>query len=106
MAEEEALRFGLQHPIMSKKIRGDRIKCRIEKLVYTLETRYKAKIEDEMKDQIKFYVRKFMNEAKTLCGTRSNQALHRSLKSLADDESIKVCKFDKGRGVVVLISND
>ena len=47
-----------------------------------------------------------MNEAKILCGNRSNQALHQSLKSLAKDESIKVCKFDKGRGVLILNSND
>ena len=40
-----------------------------------------------------------MNEVKTVRGIRSNQALHRSLKSLAEDESIKVCKFDKRRGV-------
>ena len=47
-----------------------------------------------------------MNEIKTVCGTRSNQALHRSMKSLAEDESIKVCKFDKRRGVEILNSND
>ena len=47
----------------------------------------------------------FMNEAKTICETRSNKALHRSSKSFADDESIKVCKFDKSKGVVILNSN-
>ena len=46
---------------------------------------------------------------KLLCETRSNQELHRLLKSLADDESIKVCKFckfDKDRGVMILNFND
>ena len=66
MAEEEALRLGLQHHIMPKKIREDSVIWSIAKLVYTLETRYKAEIDDETKDQIKFYFRKFMNEAKTI----------------------------------------
>ena len=39
-------------------------------------------------------------------GSRLNQALHRLLKSLARDGSVKGCKFDKGRGVVILNSND
>ena len=66
MAEEEPLRLGLQHHIMPKKIREDSVIWSIAKLVYTLETRYKAKIDDETKDQIKFYFRKFMNEAKAI----------------------------------------
>ena len=53
---------------MPKKICEDSVKCSIQKLVYTLETRYQAKIEDEAKDQIRFYFWKFMNKAKTVWG--------------------------------------
>ena len=106
MVEEKALRFSLQHHILPKKIREDEVKCNIEKLAYTLETRFKLPINIELKDKIKFYFRKFMNEAKARCSDKSNQAIHSALKSLANDPNIKICKFDKGRGVVILNSKD
>jgi len=35
-----------------------------------------------------------------------NRDLHRTLKQLREDQDIKMCKFDKGNGVVVLNSED
>jgi len=35
-----------------------------------------------------------------------NQALHRTLEQLASDPCIKVCKFDKGKGTVILDAED
>jgi len=104
--EMEALRFGLQHHILPKQIREDNVKSSIEKLAYSLGTRYKININDEIKDKINFYFQKFMNQAKTECRTKPNQAIHKALKSLGNDSCIKVCKFDKGRGVVILSSHD
>jgi len=37
---------------------------------------------------------------------RTNQALHKTLVTLANDSSIKVCKFDKGNSVTILNTND
>jgi len=36
----------------------------------------------------------------------TNQALHKTLEKLANDSSIKVCKFDKGNGIAILNTND
>ena len=40
------------------------------------------------------------------CFNRRNVALHQTLKDLADNTSIKICEFDKGRGVSILNTND
>ena len=40
------------------------------------------------------------------CGSRINQNLHRTLKTLKEDTSIRVCKFDKGNGVLIIDSDE
>ena len=54
------------------------------------------------RDNIKFALKTFIGKAKRVCSTRSVQAFHTTLRTLANDKDIKVCKFDKGVGLVVL----
>ena len=48
----------------------------------------------------------FKDEVKLLCAHPKNVDLHNTLKKLGDNSRIKVCKFDKGKGVVILDSHD
>ena len=41
-----------------------------------------------------------------MCCSRTNRSLHNSLKSLSTNNNIKVCRFDKGNGVVLLNTID
>ena len=51
-------------------------------------------------------MKRFLNDAKRICFSFPNQALHHTLKSLLQDKNIKVCKFDKGKGTTIMDSNE
>ena len=50
--------------------------------------------------------KKFVNAGKRICAHPKNAALHNTLKILGNNSRIKVCKFDKGKWVVILDSHD
>ena len=104
--EQNALRFGLKHPILLKKVQKDKIKTNVEKLVYTLKRNTDVEMNDEIQDDIKFLVKRFVNDANRACSESVNQFLHHTLHKLSMDASIKVCKFDKGNGIAILESDD
>ena len=43
-----------------------------------------------------------MNDGKRMCNNPRNVAFHQTLSNLAIDSDIKVCKFDKEKGVAIL----
>ena len=47
-----------------------------------------------------------MINAKQQCGKQHNQFIHRTLSSLSHNPKTKMCKFDKGKSVAVLNSED
>ena len=47
-----------------------------------------------------------MSQANGLCLTRQNQLFHKTVRGLCRNESIKVCRYDKGNSVVVLNNSD
>ena len=51
-------------------------------------------------------VKRFANDAKRACSERANQSLHQTLRSLARNANIKLCKFDKGNGLAILEAED
>ena len=118
VCEENALRLGLKHHILPKEIRGDDLKVGLESLVdgITKDIAVKKKAEtgqwqeptlpSDLKDELKFCVNSFTSQGKIICSTKQNQALHKTLKKLASDKTIKVCRFDKGNGTVILDSED
>ena len=106
LKEKEPLRYGLDNHILPKKLKVDDIKCNVERVLYALKTDEGLNISDETSDEIKFATKKFVNDGQRLCSDRRNMALHRTLYSSSKNPEIKVCKFDKGRGVVLLDSDD
>ena len=104
--EKEILRFGLDNHILPNKPKVDDIKCSIERTLHSLKTIEGLAVDDEIRDEIKFATKNFTNNAKILCSDRKNTALHRTQYNLSQEPDIKVCNFDKGRGVVIMDSND
>ena len=104
--EKETLRFGRDNHILPNKPKVDDIKCSIERTLHSLKTIEGLAVDDEIRDEIKFATMNFTNNAKILCSDRKNTALHRTLYNLSQEPDIKVCSFDKGRGVVIMDSND
>ena len=104
--EEESLRFGLNHHTLSKKVNVNDIKTNIEQFLKRLKVNESFGIDDETCNNIKYAFKQFINGGKRLCSYQRNVALHLTLKDLADDTSIKICKFEKGRGVSILNTID
>ena len=105
--EFHALRFGLDHPILPKKVKRDEIKTNIEKLAYLIKRNEDSKnSDDEFRDQIKFEINKFVQNSNRVCSTPQNISLHRTLDKLQKNDKINICKYDKGRGVAILDKED
>ena len=76
------------------------MKAQMKKLFYFIDKENKL-IDNNFKDEVKFIFKKFVNTGKRICAHPKNVALQSTLKKLGDDSRIKVCKFDKGKGVVL-----
>ena len=83
--EENVLRFGLNHHILPRQICSDEVKANVEQLLNSAKIRNdnNSEIDDETRDEIKCIVKRFLNDAKRICSSFPNQALHRTLKSLS-----------------------
>ena len=104
--ELNGLYLGLNHHILPKLIDSDNIKCQIEKAVYSLRRHTGIFVDQAFRDNIKYCCNYFTNSCRNVCSTRSNRSFHNTLHNLAEDKSIKLCKYDKGNGVVILNSVD
>jgi hypothetical protein len=106
--EEDALRFGLKHHILPKNIDGDVIKISVERCLTKInhDLLNDAPFASIFRDKVKYAVNSFLASCKTVCSARTNKTLHRVLSDLRSDETIKVCSFDKGNGIVILDSQD
>ena len=109
--EEEALRYGLKHHIPPPKVDEMDIKAKMEKHVDDLERAIgkdgvPGKLHNDILETIRHTTQLFINASKQICKQKFNRTLHRILDTLKRDNNIKVCKFDKGNGTVILDSDD
>ena len=58
------------------------------------------------RDKLKGVFNKFIASAKSLCNSRVNRAFHATIGRLTNDDYVKICKYDKGEGVVLLNTDD
>ena len=77
--EQNALRYGLNHPILPRQVQKDKIKVAVEQLVFKLKRNTDVSLNQEIKNDIKFLIKKFTDDANRACSSRVNQALHRNL---------------------------
>ena len=59
-------------------------------------------INSDFKDKIKAHFNSFISACKNVCSTKINVLFHKTLSKLSKNKDIKVCKFDKGTGAVIL----
>ena len=118
VTEENLIRLGLKHHILPKELKGEDLKADLESLVDNImrdkEMKLKSDtgvyqnipVSSELKDQLKFSLNSFSRQSEVICSSKKNKLQHNTLKKLALDKKIKVCKFDKGNGVVILDSEN
>ena len=63
-------------------------------------------VNEELRDEFKFLVKRFTNDAERACSERANQSLHRTLQLLAGNADIKLCKIYKGNSFAILEAED
>jgi len=61
--EQNALQFGLNHPILPKRVQKDKIKINLEKLFYSLKGNPDVAINNEIKIDVKYVFRKFTTDS-------------------------------------------
>ena len=87
-------------------MKKDQIKANVEKLIYNLKRHSDAQLNDEIKAELNFMVKKFSEDASSICSERVNQSLHNTLYKLSKNRNIRVCKYDKGNGIAVMNTED
>ena len=102
--ETACLNRGLKFGILPKKVDEMKIKTAIESCVKKVVGKEAQGVKLEIRDEIKAAMWKFMHDADALCKKPQNVLMHRTLKNLSNENSIKVCRFDKGNGVAILDS--
>ena len=63
IAEQDALRFGLNHHILPRKFQENNVKANIERFIHGLKQKTKIKLDDDFKDDVKFLFKKFASNA-------------------------------------------
>ena len=103
--ENNVLYLGLNHHILPKRINDADVKVEVEKLMKSVVSDV-GSLNYDTKEEIKSEVQSFLKNSRRICSAKSNQSFHRTIKKLADDDAIAVCKFDKGNGVVIMDRSD
>ena len=75
-------------------------------MAFSIKKNENIKFDEEISDEIKFALKRFSTSAKRICSSHRNRALHKTLKNLSKENEIKICKFDKGKGIAILDSSD
>ena len=96
----------MKHHILPYSFEYDKIKINIERTLNEVTWRTNSRVDFTFKEDIRNLYYKFNNESKMLFQYKKHCAFHNTLRNLSRDDSIKVCSFDKGTGVVVMSSKD
>ena len=106
LLDENVLRLGLKSHILPKKLDQNDFKVKIEKLVSNITRMFNVVLSSEFKEKVRSLCRSFIAQANGVCSNKQNQAFHRTIQALSKNEDIKICRYDKGNGVVVLDKGD
>ena len=82
------------------------MKANIEQLASSIRKNENVRFDEDTSDEIKIVLKRFSTNAKRVCSSYRYRVLHNTLKNLANDKTIKICKFDKGKGTAILNSSD
>ena len=83
-----------------------KFKAYVEKLISSVKRHLSiTKLNDDFKDQIKFYESKFFKDSNRICSSPQNSSSYNTLNKIQKDNEIRICHYDKGRGVAILNKN-
>ena len=82
------------------------LKVEVEKLVSNVTREFNVEVNSEFKNKLRSMCKSFLAQANGLCSNKQNQLLHRTIMALSRNKNIKICRYDKGNGVVVLNNDD
>lgn len=98
--ESNILKFGLKHGILTP-VNQTNLKSKFEELYVDLCKKDMVDVNDaSVKDNLRLIATRFINQNKH--NPRKDEKILQNLRK----ENIKICKFDKGNGVVVLNNKD
>ena len=60
----------------------------------------------DFEENLRSICRSYIAQANGVCSSKQNQAFHRTLQALGRNKELKICKYDKGNGVVVLDNDE
>ena len=107
LKERNALRFGLNHPILPRKIEKDKMETNIKRPAFRHTNNIDShSVDKETKNEIKFLVKEFVDAGNRICSKRTNRTLHHTLNKLSQNPTIKICRYAKGNGLAVLDASD
>ena len=93
ITEEEALRYGSNHYILAKNFDENNMKASIEQLAFSIKKNKSVKINKNTLNEIKIALKRFCTSSRRVCYSYKNQAFYKTLKNLANDNTIKIRKF-------------
>lgn len=99
--ERNALRFGLNHHIPPRSVDRYAILCSFERFVRSTNNQ-----DRQFYQRLRQFSSQYIHTAQNECNTISNKALHRTLNLLRKNQDVKICRFDKGSGTVLLKKDD
>ena len=102
LTENNALKYGLKHNILPKSIDKVKLRADIDTQIRKISTISKTSITYNDKIDLRDKTERFINDAQNKCESRQNQLMHKTLSNLSKNSLIKVCKMDKGNGVVII----
>ena len=103
--ENNVLYLGLNHHILPKRVSDADVKVEVEKLMKSVVSDV-GPLNYDTKEDIKMEVQSFLKNTRRICAAKSNQSFHKTIKKLVNDNSIAICKIDKGNGVVIMDRSD
>ena len=92
----------IQFTRLARKVDEEMLKVEFEKLVASISSDINVGINCEFREKLKGLVKSYVSEAYAVCQNKQNLRLHKTLRGLSSNKGGKVCKYDKGNGVVVL----
>ena len=98
--------FGLNHRILPKTVDPVSLKANVDSQIGRICFTNKIDLSYDSRERIRESTDKFVHEAEQACNTSRNKFVHRTLSNLSKNKELKVCKMDKGNGVVLMNKSD
>ena len=106
LTERNALLYGLNHRILPKTVDSIALKANVDSQINRVCFVHKITLSYDNREKMREATDKFVHEAERVCNNNRNKFIHRTLGNLSKNKELKICKMDKGTGVVLMDKHD